>query len=65
MHGGGSVHIFDMIARMKANQELRKSKSRFRKDFFTFDHEMSAHKSPATYQEKPLTLPAKKASQTR
>jgi hypothetical protein len=42
MFGGGAGHIFDMIARNKANQDLCKNKSRFHKDFFKFDHEMSA-----------------------
>lgn len=37
MLGGGAGHIADMIARNKANQELRKHKSRFRKDFFVHD----------------------------
>ncbi len=30
MLGGGAGHIFDMIARMKANQALRKKKSYFK-----------------------------------
>jgi len=55
MLGGGAGHILDLIARNKANQALRKQKSRFRKDFFKFDHGIPTRNRSKIFQDKKPT----------